>query len=102
VWTLAVGILPAEVAVLHNDLPVIDVIAEPKAAQRKSPLAIAFAHTFQLLDMVGMTAVIRVGRENLVGTTLDGLKFPMRPDESLCKPLVAGRGVNRKRWRYAF
>jgi hypothetical protein len=55
-----IRVLPAESAVLEDDILFVDIVAEAETAERETPLALASRHVGKFLDVVSSRPVCGV------------------------------------------
>jgi hypothetical protein len=66
----SIGVLSAETAVVEDNILAVDVVAEAKPTESKTPLAFASRHVGKFLDVVRPRPVRGVLAQNLKGTLM--------------------------------
>src|SRR5262249_40048129 len=93
----AVGVFPAQAAVVEHDISTIDVIAKSPPAKSKAVLALSLSDTFQFSDAMLTTPVVRVGAEKSQRIGIGGGQLRVASGEGAQESIKARSGADRKR-----
>jgi len=87
----------AKAAILDNNLAPVDVIAKAVATEGKPPLTFASRNSYELLDVVDLTAVVGIGFEDIEGAVQQSVELRLASKEISSEPLEARGGADRER-----